>query len=95
MAKPILVVHVNPENTNDKLLIGLKNGLEKDLDNEYHVLMVSIPTVKEVKFECFNDCKGLPDIDIEALITSINLTDGQSSKEQINPQDGGEDAGTK
>ena len=71
MAKPILVIHVNPEDANNETLTSLRNWIKKSLDNEYHVLIISHPTVVGFKLECFNDCEGLPDVDIEALVSYL------------------------
>lgn len=66
MAKPILVIDIVIEYVNDIDIKNLQNNLTNMLDNEYHIVVRYVaenPTI-----QCFNDCKGLPDIDIEALI---------------------------
>ena len=78
MAKPIFVLTL-------KTHLGrhdfgqIKAALTSDLNNEYHVIIAIDMEMKATsKFECFNDCKGLPDIDIEKLINEY--TNGQSSE---------------
>ncbi len=67
MAKPILVVHFpEPEDIKD-----VRDKVKDALYDEYHVLVVLGSKFDGVKIECFNDCKGLPDIDIEKMINEL------------------------
>lgn len=66
MAKPILIVTL-PNFVSTSRVISLKEGLISALNNEYHVLLATFD-VKQPEYVCLNDCKGLLDADIEALI---------------------------
>lgn len=68
MAKPILVVKLKQEYDKREYFKSIKELLKKELNDEYHVIITADISFKAVSFECFNDCKGLPDIDIEQLI---------------------------
>lgn len=69
MAKPILLFRLPDEFRNEGT--KLREYAEKQLDNEYHILIIASSESQTLTIECFNDVKGLPDIDIEALIKSI------------------------
>lgn len=77
MAKPILVIRTSmPPDLVEDVVVAIKHVT----DNEYHVLMICDDIYKEAEFECLNDCKGLPDVDIEKLIEEFkNNKYGQSS----------------
>lgn len=68
MAKPILVITFPLDHLlNDIHTSQALNEIKKD----YHILIVAEPKITEIKIECFNDCKGLPDVDIEKLINDL------------------------
>ena len=67
MAKPILVVRVDYSAIDYTLKI-IEN-IKKATDNEYHILITMDPDHPVV--QCYNDCKGLPDVDIENLINQF------------------------
>ena len=70
MAKPILVVRVYQ--VDRKRANEITKTVEKIVGYEYHVLTVStMGNDLPPSFECFNDCKGLPDVDIEKLINDL------------------------
>lgn len=69
MAKPILVIKIPAGFLRE--CEKVKEAFKKETDNEYHVIITATPEVEVMTIECFNDAKGLPDIDIEALIKSI------------------------
>ena len=74
MAKPILHVQIeSSDRVTQKLIDEIDKFIKESTNNEYHVLVTHIYSDTETSFniECFNDCKGLPDVDIEALIKSI------------------------
>jgi hypothetical protein len=67
MAKPILIVRVNiPHEEIDKLALELSKQFD-----DYHTLVVLNQELDNPTFETYNDCKGLPDIDIEKLINDL------------------------
>lgn len=68
MTKPIFVARLNREylNRDNEDVI---EALGKEL-YDYHVLVVPADQDSH-SFECYNDCKGSPDIDIENLIKSL------------------------
>jgi hypothetical protein len=69
MAKPILVVRLEGQEIDKKDIDRIRGAVIVNTKDEYHVLIANIyEGEKQVKFECYNDCKGLPDIDIEKLI---------------------------
>ena len=65
MAKPIFILKLNREFL-DSDISSLVSNLGKELF-DYHVLVLKTDN-DEHSHECFNDCKGLQDIDIEKLI---------------------------
>jgi hypothetical protein len=65
MAKPIFILKLNREFL-DSDISSLVSTLGKELF-DYHVLIFKTDN-DEHSYECFNDCKGLQDIDIEKLI---------------------------
>ena len=67
MAKPIIVITVNKSLVDTEDCKSLQETLERRVNYEYHVIIAASKGA-EFKMECFNDCKGLPDIDIEQLI---------------------------
>lgn len=69
MAKPIFLVKLPNELTGINP-IEIINSIKIITDNEYHVLITQ-SDFKKISFECFNDCKGLKDIDIEKLINDL------------------------
>ena len=71
MSKPILAVGVPIDTSNDKI-DEIRKGLRIYL-TDYHVIVFKDSSVKKITFECYNDCKGLKDIDIEKLIKKIKL----------------------
>jgi len=71
MAKPILVIRVPISQLDIESMKDVDNKISSKLQNEYHVLVVNMPEGDTFSIECFNDCKGLPDVDIEELIKSI------------------------
>lgn len=71
MAKPIFIATIR--NANGEMPTSVKreirDKLNEQLKEDYHVLFVFKDNeYGGASFECFNDCKGLPDIDIEKLI---------------------------
>jgi hypothetical protein len=70
MSKPILVVRV-PIDTSNNNIDELRKVLSIHL-TDYHLILFK-DNVKKITFECYNDCKGLKDIDIENLIKKIKL----------------------
>lgn len=74
MAKPIFVVKIkgSPSPEDSKAIIAL---LIKEVGEDYHVLTIFDDCLEgKYFFECFNDCKGLKDIDIEKLINEYHET---------------------
>ena len=69
MSKPILAVGVPIDTSNDKI-DEIRKGLTIYL-TDYYVIVFKDSSVKKITFECYNDCKGLKDIDIEKLIKNI------------------------
>ena len=67
MAKPIFIVKVSVDVKNFK---DIKEKLQNQL-TDYHVVVINFIEYQQPSFECFNDCKGLPDIDIEKLINDL------------------------
>ena len=71
MAKPILVVklgiNIPPERREEQA-----KRLAERIGHEYHVFFILTQSEKDIEIECFNDCKGLADVDIEKLIKEIN-----------------------
>ena len=85
MAKPIFVIDI-PENKKVTYDIGkLQKHLTESLGNEYHVLLSVSRTHKEIKYQCFNDHKELPDGSIETIINEYTkrLNTNQSIKKLI------------
>jgi hypothetical protein len=70
MAKPILVIKTRKDADYIEYTTT-KNAAENALGKDYHVIVTSSES-KEYSFECFNDCKGLKDVDIEKLIKDFN-----------------------
>ena len=69
MAKPIILITVNSVAFTDGQHSIIVDAVKKQTNNEYHVLTaIVLSNEKEVTFNVYNDCKGLPDIDIEKLI---------------------------
>lgn len=80
MAKPIFIVkiptHFNMPN--DKVDV-IREKLRHALKDEYHVLvMAGNNDTTDTKFECLNDCTGLPDVDIAKLLVEFNSYNTQS-----------------
>lgn len=69
MAKPIVISRV-PVFCKDHL-IELKDGLTLELNNEYHVIVVTDDSLSIPQFEVYNVDKE-PEIDYEGLIKLIN-----------------------
>lgn len=69
MSKPILIVRL-PIDASDNITDEISKGLRIYL-TDYHVIVFKDSSVKKITFECYNDCKGLKDIDIEKLIKKI------------------------
>lgn len=71
MAKPIFICYTKFEDTDS--WNSTEKFLQSKLGADYHVLFV--PNIElefnKYTFECFNDCKGLPDVDIEKLINEL------------------------
>ena len=65
MAKPIFILKLNKLFINDDISIFMSE-LSKEL-SDYHVLVTKTNN-DENSYECFNDCNGLQDIDIEKII---------------------------
>ena len=67
MAKPLLLIKL-PVNTK-----GTGNGKEihKTLLEDYHCLFFLSEKVEDIEVQCFNDCKGLQDADIEKMIKEL------------------------
>jgi hypothetical protein len=70
MAKPILVVRVGKDITPEAASRQAEK-LNQQIGSEYHVLFILTQSEEDVKFECVNDCKGLPDVDIEQMIKDL------------------------
>lgn len=72
MAKPILVLRlyspIGPNRIDMSDLQKIEQLTKDKTGNEYHVIVIHEIGSEKVLIECFNDCKGLPDIDIEKLI---------------------------
>ena len=68
MAKPIFIVNLNSEFLNSDIS-ELIRDLGKEL-NDYHLLVLKTENEYH-SYKCFNDCKGLQDIDIEKLINEL------------------------
>jgi hypothetical protein len=69
MAKPILVIRLGGQEIENKYIEQIRKAAIENTKGEYHVIIANIYDGKnQVTFECYNDCKGLPDIDIEKLI---------------------------
>ncbi len=66
MVKPIILIRINNPLTNE-----LRDYLVKELF-DYHVLTAVSDKVDDIQIECFNDSKGLKNIDIEKLIKDFN-----------------------
>ena len=62
MAKPILVVKVDVRALEHGDMGKVAEKVKESTNDEYHVLIVGVDA-DTVSFECYNDCKGLPDID--------------------------------
>ena len=69
MAKPIFLVKLNREFL-DSDISELMSDLSKEL-YDYHVLVIKSNN-DENSYECFNNCNGLSDIDIEELINKYH-----------------------
>ena len=68
MAKPILVVRANvPHDFIDELSLNLSKQFY-----DYHVLAILDQDIDKPIIETYNDCSGLPDIDIRELIKNIS-----------------------
>lgn len=75
MAKPIFILRLKQnELTFNFDSERLAKQVRKGLGNQYHVMVTIDPDTTETKFECFNDCKGLPNIDIYKLIKEFQET---------------------
>lgn len=69
MAKPILVLNMPYEDRVTREVIEeIIESIKRETNNDYHVLAISSCQNTNTTFECLNDCKGLPDVDIEELI---------------------------
>jgi len=69
MAKPVLVIDV-PIISNDNYK-GVRENIINATSEEYHVLVRMVPDDKNLQVQCFNDCKGLLDADIEKMIKEL------------------------
>ena len=69
MAKPILVIRL-PVDFHDRNIGTITDSAKSATDNEYHIILVAEDST-EIKFETYNDIKGLTDVDIEELIKTI------------------------
>lgn len=67
MAKPVLIVKLNIRDVPDIEITKSIESIKNSTNNEYHIVMVGCD-VTDITFECYNDYKGLQDIDIEKLI---------------------------
>lgn len=73
MAKPILHVKLIGDTPTEFVKENIFKSVKEKLNNEYHVLVShTLADGMKIEVECFNDCKGLTDVDIELLIKSIN-----------------------
>ena len=69
MAKPIIVIELPNKALKSSEDLEIKRKVKAATNNEYHVLTICIlPKEDDFKFNVYNDCKGLKDIDIESLI---------------------------
>ena len=67
MAKPILVIKFPAGTTGvDKI--------PESLSADYHCLFYLSEKAEDIEVQCFNDCKGLPDADIEKMIKELAET---------------------
>lgn len=71
MAKPILFMKVPQYAGIDGLERQRKHMQNHPVNNEYHVL-IAFGDSATLMIECYNDCKGLSDVDIEKLIKEFN-----------------------
>lgn len=72
MAKPILFIQIpSQEALTAGLLQIIVNDVKEATGNEYHVIITTNSYLKSITMNCYNDCKGLPDIDIKVLVDSI------------------------
>lgn len=71
MAKPILIVSMNPSKVEPDDLKKIHSKLVKNLNDEYHVMFNFDENAIKNEFQCVNDCKGLPDVDIEKMINEL------------------------
>lgn len=83
MAKPIFLIKCPHMMTFEQMKLTTKN-VEDKIGCDYHVLIAPI-TDNEFSFDCFNDCKGLRDDDITALIETINKTIQANEPTTTNP----------
>lgn len=68
MAKPILVVDIPVEQLERSSKI--EEYIKTKTGNEYHILLRGMASPAH-GIQCFNDCSGLEDIEIEKLINEI------------------------
>jgi hypothetical protein len=74
MAKPILLITLPFKlNIIESKVDATTENIRIALKDEYHVLAIRTDQT-EIKFETLNDCKGLPDVDIKALIDKYNVS---------------------
>ena len=69
MAKPILVIRL-PFDFHERNSESVIENVKSVIDNEYHIILVAEDST-EIKFETYNDIKGLTDVDIEELIKTL------------------------
>lgn len=70
MAKPILIIRIDRKIVGEQDLNGFSSAIEDRLNNEYHVIPVTILTDYNVEFEVLNTDKA-SELDIEKLKNDI------------------------
>jgi hypothetical protein len=70
MAKPIILIDLHYDTIKGQ---DISEIVRNATENEYHVIIRGMPE-PTFGFQVFNDCKGLPDIDIELLIKNFMET---------------------
>ncbi len=68
MAKPIIVINIPQDIFPIDNQSELVDTVKRITDNEYHCIVVGCKNISDIMISTHNDCKGLPDIDIEQLI---------------------------
>ena len=68
MAKPIIVIELPNIMLSKDTTYSIKDSIKAATNDEYHVLVIcNLPKEDDFKFNVYNDCKGLKDVDIESL----------------------------